>query len=163
MARKAIRTDDWQRLANAMRDSRERADLTRPAFAVASGVSESTVYDVEHAREWPRGITASIRRMAYTLGWPDGWVEAVVEGRQKYAPEVPSRPGPSSLRTGTPEELHSGRTDIEALSEWIGRGGMPYRKIPTSEILRLISTLTAILAERQADANEPANSGPLAP
>ena len=69
MARKIIKAADWQRLASAMRDSRERADLTRPAFAVLSGVSESTVYDVEHARPWPRGITPSIRRMAYTLGW----------------------------------------------------------------------------------------------
>ncbi|ARF75713.1 hypothetical protein B7C62_28240 [Kitasatospora albolonga] len=70
----------WARLGHALRASREHRGLTQSAVAELAGVSGRSVQDVEGGTVPKKRMPYTIGRIAAALGWPEGAVDAVLDG-----------------------------------------------------------------------------------
>ncbi|MBQ0974510.1 helix-turn-helix domain-containing protein [Streptomyces sp. RK31] len=75
----------WLRLGRALRESRDRAGLSRQALAEKCNVSEKAIQTAEEGRVPSRRWPKSVDRIASCLGWEPGKAVAMV------AADVPER------------------------------------------------------------------------
>lgn len=76
----------WERLAQAIQDSRRAKGWRQEDLAEAAGVARGTIQNLESGRTFSR-VPATLRHVVATLGWPVGRVEAILSGRE----DVPSQ------------------------------------------------------------------------
>ncbi|WP_228181302.1 helix-turn-helix domain-containing protein [Streptomyces anulatus] len=70
----------WARLGQALRTAREHRGLTQQELAGAAAVSERSVRDAEGGAVPKARTPYTLSRIAATLGWPEGAVDAVLDG-----------------------------------------------------------------------------------
>jgi transcriptional regulator with XRE-family HTH domain len=118
-------TNDWDRLARAIRERRRVLDLTQQQLADAARVTRTTVKNLEGARKPTSRLPSSMGALEQALGWAVGSGEAVLAGGEP-TPAAPPQDTHQSL-TGLPasvlDELGAGEvyaTDIHDLSQTDG-------------------------------------------
>lgn len=72
-------TWDWPRLAAAIKDRRDELGLTQKGLADETGVTSTTIRNLEGGRTFSR-LPPSVRPMEMALGWAPGSVKAILEG-----------------------------------------------------------------------------------
>lgn len=111
--------EDTQLLGSELQASREgrRPKVLQPEVAEALGVSRTTIQNIEAGRF--KRISATVRKYAEYLGWPDGAVDHVAAGGRladfhasaRIAAPTEDSPPPSLGLSPTVEyELRSGKT-----------------------------------------------------
>lgn len=70
----------WARLGHALRTAREHRSLTQQELAEAAGVSGRSVRDAEAGAVPKARMPYTLSRIAAALGWPEGAVDAVLDG-----------------------------------------------------------------------------------
>lgn len=70
----------WARLGRALRTAREHRGLTQQEVGELAGVSARSVQDAEGGAVPKARMPYTIGRIASALGWPEGGVDAVLEG-----------------------------------------------------------------------------------
>ncbi|MBV7671417.1 helix-turn-helix domain-containing protein [Streptomyces halstedii] len=71
----------WSRLGRALRNAREHRSLTQAELGEAAGVSGRSVQDAESGAVPKARMPYTIGRIAAALGWPEGAVDAVLDGQ----------------------------------------------------------------------------------
>jgi len=70
----------WARLGQALKQAREHLGLSQDDLASHAGVATASVQSAEYGKP-PKGrMPYTIAKIASTLGWPVGAVDAVLEG-----------------------------------------------------------------------------------
>lgn len=70
----------WARLGHALRTAREHRSLTQHELGELAGVSGRSVRDAEAGAVPKARMPYTISRIAAALGWPEGAVDAVLNG-----------------------------------------------------------------------------------
>lgn len=70
----------WARLGQALRTARNHRGLTQQELAAEAGVSARAIQDAEGGTVPRARMPYSINKIAAALGWPEGGVEAALEG-----------------------------------------------------------------------------------
>lgn len=70
----------WARLGQALRTARNHRGLSQQELAAEAGVSARAVQDAEGGTVPKARMPYSIGKIAAALGWPEGGVEAVLDG-----------------------------------------------------------------------------------
>lgn len=82
----------WARLGRALRDARAQRGWTQQDLANHAGVSRRSVQDAEGGKV-PKGrMPQSIPRIAATLGWSTGAIDAVLAGEDHRQPHQATQP-----------------------------------------------------------------------
>lgn len=97
---------DWKRLARAIEGARIAGNLTQVALAQKAGVSESTIQNLEAAKEGKR-VPASLHKVERALGWTSGSGERILDGGDPETAEE-SAPPPPGLPLRIVQELEDG-------------------------------------------------------
>lgn len=123
-------TNDWDRLAGAIRERRLALGMTQQQLADAAGVTRSTIKNLEGARQPTKRPPSSIAAVEQALGWAPGSVRTVLDGGAPViADQTPAatQEVPESLSSRLPasvlDELADGEvyaTDIHDLSQGDG-------------------------------------------
>lgn len=71
----------WARLGRTLRTAREHRRLTQEELGDLAGVSGRSVQDAEAGTVPKRRMPYTIGRIASALGWPEGGVDAVLNGQ----------------------------------------------------------------------------------
>ena len=142
-----------RRLAEAVQTARQRVGLTQVQLAQRARVSQATVQQIEGGYPFSR-ITRSMRQVAAALGWPEGWAQDILEGRQEHAPDVPAVP-PAPRYEAPPEPARyaplPGRSQPAApISSYLGAGVQISDDTPDAELDRLLALIVTIKARRAA-------------
>ncbi|MGW4028219.1 helix-turn-helix domain-containing protein [Streptomyces sp. NPDC004838] len=150
---------DWQALAAAMKSARVAKGLTQAQLAEAIGVSRATIQSVEQGRSMVR-VTRTLLAMARALGWPEGRVEAILDGR--WSPEMAPGEKAAALRptSGLPLSIEHALTEgdlIDAQVAAFAGGDAQLVTILMTEAALSHDQLRAVLVkwrELQAQINE---------
>lgn len=137
----------WHRLGAAVKASREAQRLTQREVADRSDVAIATVQYVEAGHEFTRQ-PKSIGHITEALGWPSGWWQLILSGKETSPPTAHK-----TVKAGRSATDPTHAT-VASLSQWIGANGVVDPKIPTSELLRLQREITETLSARLADDGE---------
>lgn len=78
-------TNDWDRLARAIRERRQVLGLTQQQLADAAGVTRTTIKNLEGARKPTKRPPASLPAVEQALGWALGSARAVLAGEPTLA------------------------------------------------------------------------------
>lgn len=78
--------DAWARLGQALRTARSHRGLTQRELADLAGVSARAVQDAEGGTVPKKRMPQTLGKIASMLGWPEGGVDAVLDGA---SPPVP--------------------------------------------------------------------------
>ncbi|MFD8664476.1 helix-turn-helix domain-containing protein [Streptomyces microflavus] len=70
----------WARLGHALRTAREHRSLTQQELGDLAGVSGRSVRDAEAGAVPKARMPYTLSRIAAALGWPEGAVDAVLDG-----------------------------------------------------------------------------------
>jgi len=70
----------WARLGRALRSAREHRGLTQQELGEMAGTSGRSVQDAEAGTVPKARMPYTLGRIASALGWPEGAVDAVLEG-----------------------------------------------------------------------------------
>ncbi|RUP66753.1 Helix-turn-helix protein [Streptomyces sp. NP10] len=70
----------WARLGHALRAAREARGLTQADLGALADVSSRSVQDVEAGTVPKKRMPYTLSRVAAALGWPEGAVDAVLDG-----------------------------------------------------------------------------------
>lgn len=70
----------WARLGRALRSARQHRGLTQQELGELAGTSGRSVQDAEAGTVPKARMPSTIGRIASALGWPEGAVDAVLEG-----------------------------------------------------------------------------------
>ncbi|MFI1524982.1 helix-turn-helix domain-containing protein [Streptomyces griseus] len=70
----------WARLGQALRTAREHRGLTQQELGAAADVSGRSVRDAEAGAVPKARMPYTIARIAAALGWPEGAIDAVLDG-----------------------------------------------------------------------------------
>lgn len=73
--------DAWARLGRALRNAREHRGLTQQDLGEMAGTSARSVQDAEGGAVPKARMPYTIGRIAAALGWPEGAVDAVLDGK----------------------------------------------------------------------------------
>jgi transcriptional regulator with XRE-family HTH domain len=149
-------TNDWDRLARAIRERRQVLGLTQQQLADAAGVTRTTIKNLEGARQPTKRPPASLPSVEQALGWSLGSARAVLAGGEptlgaaapadpdsryeiEYDPDAPEGVGMivrntvieviGVLAPGTPlSEVQA--IEARALEAVLRRGGRPRQRHP---------------------------------
>ncbi|WP_326700246.1 helix-turn-helix domain-containing protein [Streptomyces sp. NBC_01754] len=72
---------DWARLGHALRTARVCRGLTQADLGELAGVSGRSVQDAEGGAVPKKRMPYTIGRIAAALGWPEGAVDAILDGK----------------------------------------------------------------------------------
>ncbi|MFD7860937.1 helix-turn-helix transcriptional regulator [Streptomyces sp. NPDC059783] len=72
----------WARLGRALLAARQARDLTQQQVADLAGVSSRSVADAEAGTVPKSRMPYTIPKIAAALAWPEGAVEAILDGRE---------------------------------------------------------------------------------
>ncbi|MFE3004201.1 MULTISPECIES: helix-turn-helix transcriptional regulator [unclassified Streptomyces] len=70
----------WARLGQALRTAREARSLTQAELGELAGVSSRSVQEAEGGTVPKKRMPYTIARIAAALGWPEGAIDAVLDG-----------------------------------------------------------------------------------
>ena len=70
----------WARLGRALRSAREHRGLTQQELGELAGTSGRSVQDAEAGKVPQARMPYTLGKIASALGWPEGAVDAVLEG-----------------------------------------------------------------------------------
>ena len=73
-------TNDWERLAGAIRERRQALGMTQQQLAEAAGVTRTTIKNLEGARQPTKRPPASLPAVEHALGWTLGSARAILDG-----------------------------------------------------------------------------------
>jgi hypothetical protein len=79
---------DWSRLANVVRNERDRRGLSQIAFGKELGVGRTVIQTIERAHKFKK-ITGTLHSLEQALGWKPGSVESILNGGGPILPEEP--------------------------------------------------------------------------
>lgn len=143
-------TNDWDRLAGAIRERRQALGMTQQQLADAAGVTRTTIKNLEGARQPTKRLPSSIAAVEQVLGWAPGSARIVLDGGEpiaitQAADQTQPRDALTSLPASVLDELAEGEvyaTEIHDLSQDGGitiitvavrRAGEPGAQISTEE------------------------------
>lgn len=167
-------TNDWDRLARAIRERRRVLDLTQQQLADSARVTRTTVKNLEGARKPTSRLPSSMSAIEQALGWATASGEAILSGGEptlspppanEPAPAQDPHPSLNGLPASILDELKSGdvyATDIHDLSQDGGitlitvavrRPGEPGEQISDEQRRRNFRTWSRV--QRQLDKLSP--------
>jgi DNA-binding XRE family transcriptional regulator len=127
-------TNDWDRLARAIRERRRVLDLTQQQLADAARVTRTTIKNLEGARQPKKRLPSSMAAVEKALGWAIGSGEAVLSGGEpilvipptgEYPPAIdPFQPLADRLPVSVLDELSSGEVYAADIHDLTVDGGM---------------------------------------
>ncbi|MEO3851723.1 helix-turn-helix transcriptional regulator [Streptomyces sp. B8F3] len=85
----------WRRLSETVRAHRTRKNWSQQELARRAGVSTKSVVTIESGKA-PTRMPPTLPRIAETLGWADGSIEAVLDGGDPFTGETGPPAGPVS-------------------------------------------------------------------
>ncbi|MFE9363725.1 helix-turn-helix domain-containing protein [Streptomyces sp. NPDC006978] len=91
----------WARLGRALRTAREHRGLTQQELGELAGTSARSVQEAEGGAVPKSRMPYTIGRIASALGWPEGGVDAVLEGEAPPGDswqDVPVQPRPDEAQ-----------------------------------------------------------------
>lgn len=118
-------TNDWDRLAGAIRERRQALGMTQQQLADAAGVTRTTIKNLEGARQPTKRLPSSIAAVEQVLGWAPGSARIVLDGGEPIAVTQPAeqqqpRDALTSLPASVQDALTGGEiyaTEIHDLSQ----------------------------------------------
>lgn len=121
-------TNDWDRLAGAIRERRQALGMTQQQLADAAGVTRTTIKNLEGARQPAKRLPLSVAPVEQALGWAPGSARIVLDGGAPIGTDQPANPPQapeplSGLPTSVLDELADGEvyaTDIHNLTQGDG-------------------------------------------
>jgi len=159
-------TNDWDRLAGAIRERRQALGMTQQQLADAAGVTRTTIKNLEGARQPTKRLPSSTAAVEQALGWAPGSIRIVLDGGNPIGTTQPAEPPQaaeplSGLPASVRDELATGEvyaTEIHDLSQEGGitiitvavrRAGEPGAQISTEERRRNFRAWSRV--QRQLD------------
>lgn len=127
-------TNDWDRLAGAIRERRLELGLSQQQLADAAGVTRSTIKNLEGARQPTSRPPSSIASVVQALGWEPGSGQVILNGgeptlRDHTPPEYPPAQDPyqpltDRLPVSVLDELSTGEVYAADIHDLTVDGGM---------------------------------------